>query len=200
MRNRLTSAISGAIRSSESSQVNDRDFHDGDLDMLVGLQLNAHSPLGNLLKVRPAISLEESGALAVSLPAFDGKRKVVYPKSSLQVKSSIRATLVLLNFREDYYQISAQCEVDIKGKNMEAIDWHFDPAIPDGCALLVFMSLQYYVDDAVQGRRNVNGERLNPVELIGAYQFWQGRPGTESLRERVSLPGYRGNEMLRIIK
>ncbi len=197
MGNRLNGVICNAFKGCESLPVNKRDFHDSELSSLAGLQLNLYSPLPLFLKIRPSVLWGGDGDLTVTLPPLISRQHVISPKSVLSIKSSIQVTLILVNFREDYYQIVAQQEEDIKAKGMNTINWHFDPSIPDGCALLVFMSLQYYVEDAIQGRRNLNGEKLNPVELIGAYQFWKGRMGTESLYRREHLPGYRGNEMLR---
>ncbi len=200
MGNRMNRAVSKAIRGSESAIINERDFHDGDLDYLVGFQFNDFSPLGNMLKVRPSLRLDESGGLNVKLPPLSLKRDVVSPKSALNIGCSIRVTLFIFNFREEYYQLLEQREADLQTKETTATDWYFDHTIPDGCALLTFMSLGYYIEDVINGRRSINGERLNPVELVGAYQFWQGRAGKDTPTgnsEPTPLPGYKGNTMLR---
>lgn len=199
MGNRLMGLVRKAFNNSESAGVNERDFHDSDLSFLPGFQFNNRSPLTSMMKPRPVISTDESGALDFYLAPVSIKRDLVMPKSALSVKCAVRVSLILFNFREDYYEILEQRETDIKTKEMEEINWHFDPSIPDGCALLVFLSLQYYVDDALQGRKSINSEQLNPVELVGAYQYWQGRKGTAATGispEQLSLPGYRGNQML----
>lgn len=198
--NRLTGVLRHAFMCSESAAVNERDFHDSDLSGLAGLEFNRFSPLATMLRVKPLVWLDDSGGLYVKLPALSLKRDIVLPKSSMHTGCSIRVTLFIFNFREEYYQVPEQRETDIKAKGTEETEWYFDPAIPDGCALLPVISLAYYLEDAINGRRNINGPQLNPVALLGAFQFWQGRAGQpvpEPGTSRLLLPGYKGNIMLR---
>ena len=200
MGNRLVAYVSKVITKSETGCRGERDFHDGDLSQLCGFQFNNRSELGEVLKVRPKLCLDQNGSLDVTVPKIDNKRDILYPKSSLPVKCSIRFDLLLFNFRRNRYQVLEQIEYPLKGTITEPVSCNFDFTIPDGAALLVFMSLQYYINDSVSERKSINAESFNPVELIGAYQFWGGRTGTReplNMQKEADLPGYEGKWMVK---
>lgn len=197
---RLTGLVRTAISASPGKKVNERDLHDGDLSYLIGFQLNNRSPLDKILRVRPQCSGSENGELIFTLPALRFKQDLVYPKSPIAVKCDVDVTLLLLNFREEYYQIQERRGTELMPKGLQSVYWTFDPAIPQDTILLVLMSLQFYAEDSVNGRRSMNSQAMNPVEIIGAYYFKDGRASSSGERifaEKEPLPGYLGNEMLK---
>lgn len=196
--NRLNAVVKSALSASEK-EILRRDLHDGDLACFSGFQFNINSPTVRMLKVRPLVSVSGNFGITVTIPSFSGQQNVLYPRSQFNVRCSLCISVTAFNLRDEYYIVLARQETDIKMKQMEASEWHFDPLVPAGCFLLVCMSLHYYTEDSVAGRRYVNGKECCPAEILAAFHAGTDNTGGATAAELVkdALNGYRGNEMLR---
>ncbi|PWG82127.1 hypothetical protein [Pararcticibacter amylolyticus] len=198
MNNRLTRAVKQAIAACTYKDILKRDLHNGDLSFLKGFQFNINSPIDKILKINPAVTLENGGQVNVCIPAFHGKRHLVYPKNKGRIYVRLRITLTAFNLKEEYYIHLEQKETDIQSGDNNEINWQFSPLIPEGCFLLVCISLMAFTEELVNGRKNINGKDWSPAAILEAFHFEEGNTDAESAQglQKDFLHGYMGNILL----
>lgn len=196
--NRLNALIKESLTSGGKA-ILQRDLHDGDLRNFSGFEFNIKSPVSKAFKIQPLVSVDENYTILISLPAFSGQQSIVYPQSQSQVRCSLCFSITALSLRQEYYIRMGRREVDIKLKENAAAEWSFTPIIPAGCIVFVCMSLHYYTEDSLVGRRYLNGKDWSPAEILTAFHAGEGNTDDDSAGalEKEPLAGYRGNELLR---
>ncbi|WP_374163750.1 hypothetical protein [Arcticibacter sp. MXS-1] len=196
---RMTAAVRRSFSGCSNKAVLERDLHDGDLSPFLGFQFNNRSPLNKILKVRPSITIDEDGHVDFLLPVIDHRQHLMYRRSLAQFQVTLRLSLFAFNFRKEYYisYPSAAAELRISGES--PIHFRLEPLIPDGVTLFACVSLHYYTEDSLSGRKNVNSKEWSPAEIMAARHFREGNTDAESAESLMkdTLPGYKGNSILK---
>lgn len=206
MINRCTQTVLKSIRGSRDKPRGQRDFHDGDAGYLEGFQFNADSPLGEVLAVRPVVSLNDAGRLSIKLPTFKEYGDVKGPKNPTLLK--LRLLVIAFNFKEECYEYLRYEELPFKrGATVEAQEWEVDTAHLQGNLILASMSLDFYADDELTGEIGKNSKVCSPAEIIGAFHIQEApeavqkaalvEPEERPQSTRKIMNNYCGREMFK---
>lgn len=199
LNNRFNGVVIAALCQSAEAESGRRDIHDASTQPLIGLQFNQHAPLNKLLKVRPLVTILDNNMLNVTLPGFQVRKELSYPKSGFNTGCTIRITQYAFDFQNEFYIPLGSREVEITQPQFEGFDWNFDECLPPGSLAIACMSLHYYIQGAAGEHKVLNIKEFSPAELIAAYHIPPDpSPEVPAYRDNyLPLDGYRGNEMLR---
>jgi len=193
---RMTSAVGRSVRSAAGTIRGQRDLHDGDLSCLLGTEFNKNSLLKDVLPVQPPISRDNSGAVVVQMPALNMKTDLKLPRELMYkgYKLRVRFLLVAFNFRESYYEFIDSQELEyLLHQNAGAQDLRLDGDIPQGCMLLLSMSLSLYGCHALdEGFVLLNSKAFSPAALVAAWQEPGIIPLEKALKGDISPEEQRG--------
>jgi len=203
---RMTSAVGRSVRSAAGTIRGQRDLHDGDLSCLLGTEFNKNSLLKDVLPVQPQISRDDSGAVVVQMPALNIKTDLKLPRELMYkgYKMRVRFLLVAFNFRESYYEFIDSQELEyLLHRNAGAQELRLDGDIPQGCMLLLSMSLSLYGCHALdEGFVLLNSKAFSPSALVAAWQepgiipLEKGTTGPAEERPGQAIVDYAGNRLL----
>ncbi|MGX5688685.1 hypothetical protein [Arcticibacter tournemirensis] len=216
MVNRMTAAVSRAIRGSRSRERGDRDLHDGELSFLEGLEFNEDSKFLQALQIRPQVRRNEKGQVTISLPEIDPRRDFVTPFKGHYRVTGYRLSFVLVgfNFREEFYEYIGEKKISMESSGLNAASQLvFEQEVPKGCMLLVLGMLECMAANIYTYEQEpLNSKDFNPVSLIAAFQsedeaeagYGESR-ALANLEEATAsgvaprtqiMAGYRGNSVL----
>lgn len=185
---RMTSAVGRSVRSAAGTICGQRDLHDGDLSCLLGTEFNKNSLLKDVLPVQPQISRDDSGAVVVQMPALNMKTDLKLPRELMYkgYKMKVRFLLVAFSFRESYYEYIDSQELEyLLNQNAGAQELTLSGDIPQGCMLLLSMSLSLYGCHALdEGFVLLNSKAFSPAALVAAWQ----EPGLIPLEKATRGP------------
>jgi hypothetical protein len=185
---RMTSAVGRSVRSAAGTICGQRDLHDGDLSYLLGTEFNKNSLLKDVLPVQPQISRDDSGAVVVQMPALNMKTDLKLSRELMYkgYKMKVRFLLIAFNFRESYYEfIDSQDLEYLLSKNAGARELTLSGDIPQGCMLLLSMSVSLYGCNALdEGFVLLNSKAFSPAALVAAWQ----EPGIIPLEKATTGP------------
>ncbi|TQM51821.1 hypothetical protein BDE36_3613 [Arcticibacter tournemirensis] len=207
MVNRFNSAVYHSILGSRTAARGNRDLHDGDLDCLKGFEFNAESPLNEALKVKPVVSLTPEGRIRIQMDALHSNTDLKVPAKFREMTGRFRLRFLVtaLNFRSEYYEYVAVKDVTvINGRALEAQDFEMEGTIPQGCMILVTLSLECLtrndMDDSIE---LINTLSFSPAAIIAAFQIAEATPMGQSEEAKKQawddysiMKGYSGNTLL----
>jgi hypothetical protein len=206
MINRLNVAVMKCLRNSYGKVRGERDLHDADLQHLEGFQFNRQSPLNEVLLVRPVAQLDAANRIKVSIPEIRERSDLHSPAHSYSC--TLRLMLVVMNFRENYYEYVNFKEIII-GYNTTVPEqvWQPEEVLPAGSIALLSASLHYYGNSRMQEQPvGLNSAAFSPTEMLAAFQvpLEEGKTAvsessntTGKETKRMSLHGYYGENILR---
>lgn len=212
MINRLNTAVLKCIKSAEDLQKGERDLHDADLKNLEGFQFNKHSPLDQVLKVRPVAELDADKRVKVHIPAFQQQGGLQRPVHSYGC--ILRLMLVAVNFREDYYEYCSYTDIDLgRGNSFAGYDWEPEEVMPEGSIVMLSVSLHYLgASGMVEQPISMNTKEFSPAEIVAAFHVPVSEAGDkqtpeqatqaveEEMLKRFPLNNYRGEELKKKIQ
>lgn len=206
MINRLNVAVLKCIKNSYGKARGERDLHDADLKHLEGFQFNKNSPMREVLLVRPVAELGADNRIKVSIPAIRERGDLQSPQYSFSC--TLRLMLVVMNFRENYYEYVDFKEITIgDGAGIPAQEWQPKEVLPAGSIALLSASLHYYGASGMQEQPvGLNSAAFSPAELLAALQVplateekvaQQHTATPKQETKRMPLNGYYGEDILR---
>ncbi|WP_256011006.1 hypothetical protein [Desertivirga xinjiangensis] len=204
MVNRLCGVLRQSITASKTKQRGERDLHDGELSFLEGFQFNKNSPLDKVMKVRPAVSLNQEGKVQVNLPAIRKDQLFTGPKQNHRWYT-LRLTLASFDFKKEVYSYIGYRDLRIRrGMAVDAQEWVFDEVLPANRVIVLSMSLHAYKQDKLDGLQSINSKEWSPAEIIGAWHtppVQESNPDEELKVEEKLEPmnDYLGNKILQDI-
>lgn len=185
---RMSSAVGRSVRGGAGTIRGERDLHDGDLSCLLGIEFNRNSLLKDVLLVQPQISRDASGAVLVQMPALGMKTDLKLPKELMYkgYKMKVRFLLIAFSFRDSYYEYIDNQELEyLKYENTGAQELRLGGDVPQGCMLLLSMSVSLYGCHALDdGFVLLNSTAFSPAALIAAWQ----EPGLIPLEQAMASP------------
>ncbi|HEY1025683.1 MAG TPA: hypothetical protein VGE26_11000 [Sphingobacteriaceae bacterium] len=200
MINRLQQTVYHAIKTGTGTRGN-RTLYDGDLSKLLGFEFNNRSPLSEVLKIKPSAVMDGSGRILVTIPSFKTRRDMKMP--SRANGCYLRVVVTALNFSSAYFQYTGHQQLNIQASSVhEEQTLTFDQEIPQGCVVLISMSLHFYTPQTLVGEIVLNSDELNPVSLIGIFKTDAENGSHDDVTympevERYPMTAYFGNDILR---
>ncbi|TQM51354.1 hypothetical protein BDE36_3132 [Arcticibacter tournemirensis] len=207
MVNRFNSAVYHSILGSRTAARGNRDLHDGDLDCLKGFEFNAESPLSEALKVKQVVSLSPEGRIRIQMDALHSNTDLKVPAKFREMTGRFRLRFLVtaLNFRSEYYEYVAVKDVTvINGMALEAQDFEMEGTIPQGCMVLVTLSLECLMRNSTDNSIElINTLSFSPAAILAAFQIAEATPMGQSAEAKKQawddysmMEGYNGNTLL----
>lgn len=202
---RAFSAISKCIRNSSGTISGQRDLHDADLSYLEGLEFNMNSPLSETFLIKPQISKTDEDKIIISMPALDMRSTFKKPRSLARKGNllRIRFLLVAFNYRQNFFEYIDNQETDyFEYKMAESRTIIMNGSAPEGCLLMLSMSLSLYGDNILdKSRVLLNSTEFSPSAIIAT---WQNDPTplhmdpapAEEAKDYRSYMDYAGNRLI----
>ncbi len=206
MVNRFNSAVYHSILGSRTAERGTRDLHDGDLGCLEGFEFHAGSPLKEALKVKPVVSLTDQGRIRIRMGSLNSITDLKVPEKIREMTDSYRLRFLAtaFNFRCEYYEyVGVKDLTVIKWKELEAQDFELEGTVPEGCVVMVTVSLECLTTNLMDGSTElVNTVSFSPAAIMAVFRSGEA-PAMEAWKPNVRrngrhpvLYGYAGNELL----
>ncbi|WP_207421358.1 hypothetical protein [Desertivirga brevis] len=168
MVNRFNSVVRNSVSACRHRERGDRDLHDADLSYLKGFQFNSHSPVDQVLKVRPKAEFLEENKLKISVPGFRGE-DIRGGNGQYYI---LRFLAVSFDFKAECYRYHRIKDIRISSLERyegEVIELEAD--FPKGRVLLLSMSIHAYNLTKLGEEMLLNSKEWSPAELIGAWHI-----------------------------
>lgn len=171
MYQRLTAQFYNAIKNNLNVPKGQRNPLNSTMNELVGFEFNNNSPFTKHFTPQLQVALNSQNQLTITLPAFDPKTEVLFPKKCSQVSLLLYVFATTFkpseSFAEEHFILNIDQNIPINNTQT----WTSAP-LPQNHLVLLSTKLMYYNTNAITGKNFLNTKLLNPaaIDFVGHTQ------------------------------
>ena len=169
MYSRFTAKVYQALINSSVASKEDRTLLDGDLSILNGFQFNNNVVFNHYYSLNPELSLEDTGALSITLPEFSSSDTINSIAEATSCDICYMVTALDSKVNTANYTDVFKVRVPLNGSTVAAQQWT-TPALKAGQLVIVAAAVFYFRKDKFMGDVCLNSKQLHPCELAAAFR------------------------------
>lgn len=173
MHNRLVKQLQRVLRGAGKANTGYLQMRHGNIKRLVNFQFNENCHIHDYVFFDPEITMDESGAVNIQLPAYERHQNLFLPPTATNI--CLLFDVMAFNFSRKNYTPLGTAEVDLKlyGKERNREEPKLLTIASDGAKydiVLVTLAVNYL---NVQKNRffMLNNKELNPVAILAAFTY-----------------------------
>lgn len=165
MYRRFTGAFYQALLQNTNFLKGTRTPFNCDLSDLNGFEFNIHSPFKNHFLPPIAVHLNAAGNLCVSIPEFEPKNQMLFPKKNFDAELMVYVYTTTFAYNQPVVDASFSLPIAKAASIVAATDWN-SPVLPSGRFVLVVAKLFYYSNNPFTGKKYSNSKEMSPTMVV----------------------------------